>query len=440
MSNQPRTQPSRYGEPVIEIPVRRPRRSVALAFLGALLLLVAAELLLRVTLTAPGLFGRDAFQPDWRVRWRLQPNYEYPAFVWNGKETPLRYRTNSRGLKGTRDYPAPRKPGELRVFCVGDSNTVQLHFPGYPEYLQELLEKVFPGRPIWVQNGGMTGYSTEQAKRLAAIELPLFDPDITIVHLGSNDAMRSNHEDVAEFQIGNIGDIIAHLSQRSWLVTYVRKAIPRQFVRDLWASGGVDNITKGIPAQGAGTEKYQLRRVPVADTGKNLRELFRTAKANSDLVLGTLPPWVFWNADDNVVGFFHSLTPHIAEIRAAAKDEGVPLVNLIETFDRPDRIAFFVLLGGPEVEKMWMDNLHFNIYGAQLAATEYAAAIAEWAKRTHPDWTVNEAPIAELRDRLSRTPDASRHEDYWRIPPPALIERITPLMNASNAIHAPPKD
>lgn len=113
-------------------------------------------------------------------------HFEYhPDLIW----APRRSHTvfNSQGFRGE-EIHGPKRPGEVRIFAVGDSNTLGwagqdgTHWPGN---LQLLARQQYGG--VTVVNAGVWGYASFQG--VARFRQTLqYDPDIVLVSFGSNDA------------------------------------------------------------------------------------------------------------------------------------------------------------------------------------------------------------------------------------------------------------
>ncbi|MDD5556043.1 MAG: SGNH/GDSL hydrolase family protein [bacterium] len=176
--------------------LRSPRRRGALgALLAALLLFGALEACARA-LTAAGIL--DYYRPivtvrppddrpDWRAYHILtDERFEAdPVLFW--RAVP-RYPYNAQGFKGP-ELPAAKGPREFRIFCYGDSNTDGPDRGGWPERLQEILDRrsVRGLLEFRVVNAGLTGYSSWQGLRRFRRESPSYAPDLVLVSFGWND-------------------------------------------------------------------------------------------------------------------------------------------------------------------------------------------------------------------------------------------------------------
>ena len=117
--------------------------------------------------------------------------FEYdPDRIWRPKPGTSVF--NSQGFRGP-GLPEEKAPGEVRIFALGDSNTIgwlpggleNLSGANWPESLQRLL--VAPGqKQIRVVNAGVWGYSSFQG--VAQLRHVLaYRPDVVLLNFGGND-------------------------------------------------------------------------------------------------------------------------------------------------------------------------------------------------------------------------------------------------------------
>jgi lysophospholipase L1-like esterase len=122
---------------------------------------------------------------------RMRPDFEqtYPRlFVQrNGRET-YQVRTNDRGFR-TPPFTESKRPGVIRVVCLGDSSTFGMNVEevdSYPRQLARLLEQDHPGR-FEVLNLGVPGYTSRQGLELLRREVLALEPDVVTFAFGTND-------------------------------------------------------------------------------------------------------------------------------------------------------------------------------------------------------------------------------------------------------------
>jgi len=123
--------------------------------------------------SAPG--GARVMLPDPRLLWRFNPG------VWfNGRAI------NSLGFPD-REVDPVKKPGTIRVICMGDSCTGQ-GIPPYSRILNDLLTAHPPTPAPWEAfNTAVHGYSSVQGLELFRTRIRRWAPDVVTVYFGWND-------------------------------------------------------------------------------------------------------------------------------------------------------------------------------------------------------------------------------------------------------------
>ncbi len=179
---------------------------LGLAYLG--FILIVFEILCRITLaipwTAKKLFTDDDL--SWRREWvsRHRPGTDFYLSFDKYDETKGWYtkpnlrdeivfenkilNTNSRGLRGTREFSYARNPGIPRIVILGDSFTFGDEVSDdetYSHYLQQML----PAAEII--NMGVHGYGHDQMLILFGEEGVKYQPDLVILGFNSFDMRRN---------------------------------------------------------------------------------------------------------------------------------------------------------------------------------------------------------------------------------------------------------
>ena len=118
----------------------------------------------------------NLFTYDPLLFWKPKPGAQVVPFTGE--------RINSLGL---RDWEIkPKKAGEIRILCLGDSSTFGFDLPrhqAYPSRLENRLANALPN-PIRVINAGVIGYSSYQGLVLLK-QLLRLKPDIVTIAFGA---------------------------------------------------------------------------------------------------------------------------------------------------------------------------------------------------------------------------------------------------------------
>jgi len=133
---------------------------------------------------------------DWRYYHSFQDkHFVYdPFLIWRPRKGVPPF--TSQGYRGE-EIASIKSPGSFRIFAIGDSNTLGvLHSKDWPKCLQDILRE--QDNRFEVINAGVYGYSSFQGLRRFQ-EALTFQPDIVLISVGWNDALRVTVSD-AEFE------------------------------------------------------------------------------------------------------------------------------------------------------------------------------------------------------------------------------------------------
>jgi len=123
-------------------------------------------------------------------------NFQYdPELIWRPRKGSEWF--NDQGYRG-KLITETKQPGAIRIFAIGDSNTLGVSGksgPQWPAYLEQLLNE--NGRNATVINAGVYGYTSFQGLRRFEESLR-YEPDIVLISFGCNDAVHVTMSD-AEF-------------------------------------------------------------------------------------------------------------------------------------------------------------------------------------------------------------------------------------------------
>jgi len=120
-----------------------------------------------------------AYRPHPYTCFELNPDYETPEGRWHSKD----------GFR-LPEMPRERRPGTLRIAVVGGSTVYEPDMPlpnTFCAYLEELLNRSFPGHPIEVLNAGVGGANS--ADNFGRFHFKVLDyaPDLVVNYDGIND-------------------------------------------------------------------------------------------------------------------------------------------------------------------------------------------------------------------------------------------------------------
>ena len=168
-----------------------PARGRALAVLLGLGLLAGVEGGLRLAgykhevaavnfrFVGPDVMNMPEYVRDRRLFWRLKPGGPEIGVAAPGQ-------TGASGFRGPA-VPKQRRPGAVRVACMGDSTTYGVGMPleqAYISLLGRSLEYALQ-RPVEMVNAGCPGYSSYQGLRLLESDVLPLEPDVVTLLFGA---------------------------------------------------------------------------------------------------------------------------------------------------------------------------------------------------------------------------------------------------------------
>jgi lysophospholipase L1-like esterase len=277
------------------------------------------------------------FEGDPLLYWRLRPNLS--NVVWDF--TPVS--TNSEGLRREGDI-GRKRPGALRVVCLGDSVTFGYRVPvvwpdrpndynrdwlPYPQLLEKALRAANPGRDIEVIALAVPGYTSYQGLVWLRRDIDRLEPDVVTVCFGWNDvglrALTDRELMPADF----------------WHVTYRRLVSSSQ---------ALSHFTLWMQRRRAANRKPQTTatpRVPKEEFASNMIEIARLAEQHGAraVIVGT----VYRDAVTNP-GEAAQVKAHRDALRAAANAQGVPYLEIPELMESANSRNLFGELIHPNHE------------------------------------------------------------------------------------------
>lgn len=405
-----------------KIPIKHPVRRLLLTVMVMVVVFFSAEIIARMVAPPSTMESRSMFQLDPQVGYLYAKNHVYADYVWFGETIDRPFYTNNRGLKGQKDYPVKKMSNELRVLCLGDSTTNSSNNDSWPEFLEKILGKALPENEVWVQNGGVSGYSSCHANRLAKREIPAFKPDVVVINVGTNDAGMANRHDSEDFAMDSFGKFIARLGQYSRLITVIRRNIPTDLIEP-WSN---------VP--GVAINKNDTPRVSLEESKENIRNMIKTARQYDAIPIVTLYPWLYWDEQDNQMPSMADYPVYLQATWEVVQEENVPYVDLISFLDRPDRAGFYLYCESWGDREVMIENYHMNVPATEYTASEFTRVILEELKKKQPEITTNESIITEVQNKYMERPQPSPPLYLDMVPSTELYEEITKDLHEKNTL------
>jgi lysophospholipase L1-like esterase len=250
-----------------------------------------------------------------------------PDLIWRPKRSFSVF--NSQGFRGP-ELATPKDPGSLRIFAVGDSNTLgwrDAEGANWPAYLGERLGDAAPAAVV--VNAGVWGYSSYQGL-IRLREVLVFEPDIVLISFGANDAHPVSVPD-REFVETSVGGLRLMRALQSSRIGQLLIAI-----FDRRGNDG-DELTA---------------RVSLEEYRRNLAGMIAAcAEQGVEVVLLTRP--YMGSLNDEVQWKTHAPAYNAATVQVARR-EGVAAIDLYSLFKGKD--------------ELFADESHFTEEGHRLAA------------------------------------------------------------------------
>ncbi len=259
-------------------------QNIILGLLSILVFFVIGEAVLRISgvgsnpknlhfLLNPELSYPKFYLKDKNLFWKFRPN----QIIKGGFFMEGEYQINSRGLRDY-DFTKEKKPGTVRVICLGNSCTfgwrVKLE-ETYPKQLEQLLNSDLDYKKYEVINGGVTGYSSFQGKRFLREQVLKYKPDIITICYGWNDLLPAAFgiEDKNQKMVPQIFLDIQNLLGQTEVYRFIRGLILSRF-----------QVKK------TGSSSEMLPRVSPEDFANNLLEIALIAtQENVQVIFLTTP-------------------------------------------------------------------------------------------------------------------------------------------------------
>jgi lysophospholipase L1-like esterase len=266
----------------------------------------------------------DIFTPVWQDRDRMALLRRFaPWLPAEFRQSPVwRIALNEDGFRSP-PMAAARRPGVLRVACIGDSWTFGMNVnqdQTYPARLEALLEQRTPGSHVEVMNFGVLGYSSFQGLELLRRRVLSLHPDVLVIGFGMNDSDVGGYRDKDVVKPGEVrwrdrvkavtghSESLALLKYFALLLRFHPRPIGDFLKADAKADAGRNNDTVNYD------DMEPWTRVSPRDYDRNLREMVRLGREQgSRTVLLDNELW--------------PESPYRPVLRAISRDEHVPLVD-----------------------------------------------------------------------------------------------------------------
>jgi len=313
---------------------------------GIILVLLSASILFVVMLEIGLRIAGYCYSPlhierlnrgDWRMLHAFEDHhFSYdPYLIWAPKVNHSVF--NSQGFRG-KVLEHNKGPDEIRIFAIGDSNTLGFDgkdTPNWPMYLSQQL--VRDNKDIVVINAGVWGYSSFQGYRRFVQILP-FRPDVILVSFGGNDPLQTA------------------ISDTEFLQTrfYKRMKLDRFLIRLKTGQLFIQLCDRVKPYKG----RKLVPRVSAIEYKENLNKIIALARANNIKVV--LLTRTFLGTSDDL--FYQNYAAHYYEAtKEVASLNKIPIIDLTSPFLYK--------------EEFFSDQAHFNEEGYRRAAAIIYSAV-----------------------------------------------------------------
>lgn len=253
------------------------------------------------------------------------------------------------GAEGTRNPPAVQKSANgLRLLTLGDSTIYGVMIRDgevFSDVAASTLSRTLR-RPVDALNGGIPGYSSEQARRLYQGRLRSYQPDVVVIATLWSDSQLGPMPDVMMYP--ERGAALRRVLQRSAMVRLLGGLLAG------WVPGR--DVAWKLSAEPG------VRRVPASAYRDNLRELASIAKAD-----GARPVFLMLPCDRDIRR--QELEPPRPEYRAIMQSVATETDSLLV-----DGVTPFV--SDQRGMALMLDDVHPSAAGHRILGETLASALA----------------------------------------------------------------
>jgi GDSL-like Lipase/Acylhydrolase family len=237
---------------------------------------------------------------------------------------------NQYGFYGE-EWALERKPGVLRIACLGGSTTAGGNPSGYrgsyPFFLREQLTALL-GREVEVMNCGISGWTTAEMTCAWFLLLQDFRPDLVILHEVVNDSEPRNHPgfrpDYAHWR--SVWRVAPASAPQRWLVEH------SDFAAWLRSRQPLPSIHDATVLPPAGPYAFAEGRLPPQTLAPFRRNVLSIGASQTSLggqvMLATLPPRPPASAQVDAAATRAGIAEHNQTFRELAAQQGWLLADL----------------------------------------------------------------------------------------------------------------
>ncbi len=316
------------------------------SFILFLLLLVVFILVAEVFCRMDDNYGRDGFQYDERLIWRLTKNFEAtkPWGMGKANKPPFHLAFNEHGFRGD-NFTKNKKQGKKRIMFLGDSYTAGLDYPEEEIFCNLIVKKLNESNGKYeALNASCPAWSTDQQYLYWKTEGRKYKPDYLILMTSVNDIREIFNKRLIELDENqnlkihpvNIPfkeKIYWKLANRSSFFQYLRKKVLQT------ETGSFHHIFKHYPVN-YGKEDQEDWDLPIFQSDpfdevkqsfilfeKLIAELnYETKKTGTQLILSINPSTTEFNGSLNSPKYESgSVAKQLARISTAHQ---IPFLNL----------------------------------------------------------------------------------------------------------------
>jgi lysophospholipase L1-like esterase len=259
------------------------------------------------------------------------------------------------GLRGP-EIEFEKRPGRVRVLCMGDSCTFGGARP-YPEILQEILDRRHGPGKFEVLNAGVIGYTALHGLEWLERELLELRPDVVTVYFGWNDLWREKDSAIRDWFRRRLEDGDEPLLRSRLLDASERLAALAK--NRFWP----ERAPIQIPP-----ERYRriLERFVELGRERGFRTVLVTAP--SGFRDDETPQWLvergFVAPGDSAPRLRRQYNEIVAEV---ARASGVPLADCAAAFERAGAPSFF---DRPDEDPIHPNDRGYTLIAETIAATD----------------------------------------------------------------------